>query len=426
MPSRVSTLAQTLRGSAILRIAGEVKELAKQGKPILDLTVGDFSSKQFPIPRELEDGVVDALRAGESTYPPSIGLESLRQAVRAFYKKRFNLDVPLESVLITSGARPAIYAIYRALVDAGDRVVFGVPSWNNDHYCTIVGAEAVMIECDASTRFLPTAKMLRPLVRGARLLALNSPLNPTGTVYDAESLADVCDLVLEENARRGDRERPLYVMWDAVYWMLTTKGIDHVDPISLRPDMAPYVVTVDAISKAFASTGLRVGWAIAAPDIIRPMNDIVGHIGAWAPRPEQVATAKFLGNDAAVDRFVENMRRDVTARLDAVYDGLVAMREDGLPVDAIRPQGAIYVSARFALHGMQTPDGAVLQTDDDVRQYLLRAAGFAVVPFNAFGAQGDHGWFRLSIGVVSVEQIEGIFPSLRRAIEALAVPAGAH
>jgi aspartate aminotransferase len=426
MPSRVSTLAQTLRGSAILRIAGEVRELAKQGRPILDLTVGDFSSKQFPIPRELEDGVVEALRAGESTYPPSIGLESLRQAVRAFYQKRLGLEFPLESVLITSGARPAIYAVYRALVDAGDRVVFGVPQWNNDYYCTIVGAEPVMIECDASTRFLPTAKMLRPLVRDARLLALNSPLNPTGTLYDAATLSDICDLVLEENARRGDRERPLYIMYDAVYWMLTTQGLDHVDPVSLRPEIAPYVVTVDAISKAFASTGLRVGWAIASPDIIRPMNDIIGHVGAWAPRPEQVATAKFLGNDAAVDRFIDNMRHGVTARLDAVYNGMVAMRDDGLPVDCVRPQGAIYVSARFALHGMQTPDGTVLRTDDDVRQYLLHAAGFAVVPFNAFGAQGDHGWFRLSIGVVSVEQIDGIFPSLRRAIEALGVPATAQ
>lgn len=427
MPSRVSTLAQTLRGSAILRIAGEVKELAKQGRPILDLTVGDFSSKQFPIPRELEDGVVDALRAGESTYPPSIGLESLRQAVRAFYKKRLGLEFPLESVLITSGARPAIYALYRALVDAGDRVVFGVPSWNNDHYCTIVGAQAVMIDCDASTQFLPTAKMLRPHIKGARLLALNSPVNPTGTVYDAASLAEVCDLVLEENARRGDRERPLFVMYDQVYWMLTTDGIEHVEPLSLRPAIAPYVVTVDAISKAFASTGLRVGWAIAAPDIIRPMNDIVGHIGAWAPRPEQVATARFLGNDAAVDRYIANMRTDVATRLDAVYDGLSSMREEGLPVDCVKPQGAIYVSARFALHGMTTPGGVVLHTDDDVRQYLLQSAGFAVVPFNAFGAQGDHGWFRLSIGVVSVRQIEEILPSLRRAIEALgAVPAAAH
>ena len=87
MPSRVSTLAQTLRGSAILRIAGEVRELAKTGRPILDLTVGDFNSKQFPIPRELEDGVVDALRAGESTYPPSIGLESLRRPHQEQHRK---------------------------------------------------------------------------------------------------------------------------------------------------------------------------------------------------------------------------------------------------------------------------------------------------------------------------------------------------
>src|SRR5438874_2355843 len=103
--SRVSRLAADLHGSAILRIAGEVRALAKTGKPILDLTVGDFSSKQFPIPRALEDGIVDALRAGESTYPPPIGLESLRQAIREFYHRRLGLQFPLESVLVASGAR---------------------------------------------------------------------------------------------------------------------------------------------------------------------------------------------------------------------------------------------------------------------------------------------------------------------------------
>jgi aspartate aminotransferase len=138
--TRVSRLAANLHGSAILRIAGEVRALAKTGKPLLDLTVGDFSSKQFPIPKALEDAIVDALRAGESTYPPPIGLESLRQVIREFYHRRLGLQFPLESVLVASGARPAIYAVYRALVDAGDEVVFPVPSWNNDHYTQIVGA----------------------------------------------------------------------------------------------------------------------------------------------------------------------------------------------------------------------------------------------------------------------------------------------
>jgi aspartate aminotransferase len=419
MPNRFSKLSTILRGSAILSIAAEVRALVKDGKQITDLTVGDFSSKQFRIPRELEDGIVDALRAGESTYPPPIGLEVLRQAVRGFYKRGMGLDFPLESVLIAAGARPVIYALYRAVVDPGDRVVFAVPSWNNDYYCQLVGAEAVMIDCDATTNFLPTADVLRPLIRGARLLALNSPLNPTGTVFSAEQLAGICDLVLEENARRGPNERPLFVLYDQVYWMLTTDGIAHVDPISLRPDVAPYVVLVDAISKAFAATGLRVGWAAGPADVIKAMNDIIGHVGAWAPRPEQVATARLLDDQPTIDRYMVTMRREAAARLDAVYNGLQAMQRAGLPVECIRPQGAIYVSARFALHGMRTPDGDTLETDEDVRRYLLNAAGFAVVPFGAFGSAGDRGWFRLSIGVSSVAQLEDLMPRIEIALGAL-------
>ena len=394
--------------------------MIKEGKQITNLTVGDFSSTQFRIPRALEDGIVDALRAGESTYPPPNGLESLRIAVRDFYHRRLGLDFPLESILIASGARPAIYALYRAVVDPGDRVVFAVPSWNNDYYCDILGADAVTVECDATTGFHPTAELLRPVIRGARLLALNSPLNPTGTLIEAGQLAEICDLVLEENARRSSSERPLFVMYDQVYWTLTAGGAKHVDPISLRPAIAPYVVVVDAISKAFAATGLRVGWAVGPVDVIRPMNDIIGHVGAWAPRAEQVATARLLGDHTTVDRYIDNMRRETARRLDAVYDGLDGMRRDGLPVECIRPQGAIYLSARFALHGMSTPQGDAITTDDDVRRYLLRSAGLAAVPFGAFGSPGDRGWFRLSIGVVSVEQIEALVPRIRQAIDALA------
>jgi aspartate aminotransferase len=178
-------------------------------------------------------------------------------------------------------------------------------------------------------------------------------------------------------------------------------------------------VIVDAISKAFAATGLRVGWAVAPLDVIRPMNDVVGHVGAWAPRAEQVATARLLMEHATVDRYMENLCREASLRLDAVYNGLAAMQRDGLPVESIRPQGAIYVSARFALHGSRASNGDVLETDEDVRRYLLREAGLAVVPFGAFGAGGDHGWFRVSIGVASVADIDGLLPRLRRAIEAL-------
>ncbi len=416
---RLSHLSQHLRASAILRIGGEVRALMDQGKTIHNLTVGDFSSEQFPLPKELEDGIVDALRDGESTYPPASGIEPLRQAIREYYLHRWNVDFPIESILVTAGARPPIYGVYRAVVDPGDKVVFGVPCWNNEYYVELLGAEQVIIDCDASTGFLPTAEQLRPHVRGARLLALNSPLNPTGTAFTAEQLGEICDLVLEENKRRGAGERPLFVMYDQVYWMITVDGVEHVNPISVRPEMRPYTILVDAISKSFAATGLRVGWAVAPPDIMSAMSDVTVHTGAWAPKPEQVATAKFLVDHAAVDRYMDGLVSEVADRLHAMYDGLIAMRDDGLPVDAVRPQGGIYVSGRFALHGLQTPDGRTLNTDEDVRSYLLHAAGLAIIQFSAFGSPGDRGWFRISIGIVTVDQINEMLPRVRAAVEAL-------
>jgi aspartate aminotransferase len=281
----------------------------------------------------------------------------------------------------------------------------------------IVGAKDVPVPCDASTNFQPTAALLRPHLRDARLLSLNSPLNPTGTMIDAGTLTAICDLVLEENARRGSSERPLYLMYDQVYWMVTAGSVAHVDPITLRPEIAPYTIVVDAISKAFAATGLRVGWAVGPADVIRAMSDISGHVGAWAPRPEQFATAKMLCDSKAVDSYIDGMCHDATARLSALSNGLRAMKADGLPVDCIEPQGAIYVSARFNLRGRRTPNGDPLDTNEQVRRYLLESAGLGAVPFQAFGFPGDTGWFRLSIGVVSVADIQALIPRIRAAIQ---------
>lgn len=364
----------------------------------------------------MEEGIVAALAAGEFTYPPSNGLDSLRSALRKFYADRIGTDFPLESILVTAGARPAIYSLFRAVVSPGDEVVYGVPSWNNNYYVQIVGARGIPVVCDASTNFQPTVKMLAPKLRGARLLSLNSPLNPTGTMIDRGVLEAICDLVLEENARRSANERPLYLMYDQVYWMVTAGTVEHVDPVTLRPEIARYTVIVDAISKAFAATGLRVGWALGPADVIKSMSDISGHVGAWAPRPEQVATAKLLCDSKAVDTYIDGMRRDASARLRALANGLEAMRADGLPVECIEPQGAIYVSAKFALHGKRAPSGKLLATNDDIRKYLLDAAGLGAVPFQAFGLPGDTGWFRLSIGVVSVAEIEALMPRIRGAV----------
>lgn len=413
---RLSQLAHSLVGSEILKIAGEVRQLREAGAPISDFTVGDFDPAQFRIPPTLEAGIERALRAGHTNYPPSSGIAPLRAAVAALYERTLGLRYAAEDVLVTGGSRPGIYGTYRTLVNPGDRVVYPVPSWNNNHYCRLMGATEVAVRCDAADAFLPTRALLEPLVRGARLLALNSPLNPAGTAFTPEQLGGICDLVLEENDRRGPGERPLYLMYDQVYSTLTFGDTVHVHPVGLRPAIAPYTVYVDGISKALAATGVRVGWVAGPSDVTRAMSNILGHVGAWAPRAEQVATAEFLSDAAAMDEFQQRFVAGVRERLFALSDGVEAMRRDGLPVEAVAPAGAIYLSVRFALAGATLPDGTALATNEDVRRYLLDEAGVAVVPFQAFGATGDDGWFRLSVGAVSVNDVRRAVPRLREAV----------
>ena len=418
-PFRAAPLAGSLKGSEILRIATEIRARLAAGERICNLTVGDFDPRQFRVPKLLEEGTIEALRKGETNYPPGIGMPVLRESVCRFYENALGLSYPLESVLITTGSRPGVYGTYRTLVGHGERVVFGVPSWNNNYYSHMMGAEAVPLECGAEDAFLPTRERLEPVIRGARLLALNSPLNPTGTAFTAESLGAICDLVLEENVRRSAGDGPLYVMYDHVYWQLTFGDVEHVNPVSLRPEMAPYTILVDGISKAFAATGMRVGWVVGPAPAIKVMENILTHVGTWAPRAEQIATARLLDDTDAIASYREALVAGVQQRLQLLYSAIQQFKADGHAVDATEPMGAIYLSARFNLSGRVARNGARLTTADDVRKWLLEESGMAVVPFDAFGSSTDEGWFRLSVGAVSVADIEASLPRLRAGLESL-------
>ncbi len=415
----VSHMAQGLVGSEILKIAADIRAMTAEGHTICNLTVGDFDPRYFPIPRELRKSIELALDAGETNYPPSDGMLSLRKAVKNFYERRLGLDYPIESFIITSGARPAIYATYNVLIDEGDKVVYPIPSWNNNHYCHLSRATWERVICRAEDAFLPTREVLGGTLGDAKLLSLCSPLNPSGTAFSREALEGICDLVIDENDRRGSGERPLFMMYDQVYWMLTFGDTVHHNPVSLRPELAPNTIFVDGISKAFAATGVRVGWAVAAPDVAHRMSNILGHIGAWAPRAEQVATAALLLDDDAIDGYHATMVSNIEERLNLLYQGIQDLHEEGFPAAAISPMGAIYLTAQFDLAGCRTHKGKILETNEDIRKYLLEEARLAIVPFQAFGSEDNTGWFRLSIGAVSSQDIEDMLPRLRRALESL-------
>jgi aspartate aminotransferase len=276
----------------------------------------------------------------------------------------------------------------------------------------------------AASNFFPTPDQLREHLSMARLLILNSPLNPTGTVISKEALTAITTMVVEENRRReATGTKPLFFVYDQVYWTLTFGKATHYTPVALVPESVPYVIFLDAISKAFCATGMRVGWGVMPPAVRRRMSDILGHVGAWAPKAEQVGVAALLNEPEVVAAYRDSVRGKLAQRLEALYRGMMEMKNEGFPVDAIEPQGAIYLSARFDLFG-RTVNGTAVRTNDDVRRLLL-GAGIGVVPFQAFGLAGDTGWFRLSAGAVSMDDIAAALPRLRALLAAASTPASA-
>ncbi|MFM6976534.1 MAG: pyridoxal phosphate-dependent aminotransferase [Sphingobacteriaceae bacterium] len=415
----VSQLAQTLKGSEIIKIGNEITELKKKGEKIANLTIGDFDPAIFPIPDALKSGIIEAYHANHTNYPPADGVMVLRENVAEFLTKRYQLSYQSNEILIAGGSRPLIYGAYLALVDPGDKVVFPAPSWNNNHYCQLTGAEGVAVVTRLENNFMPTADELRPHLNGATLLALCSPLNPTGTMFGQQELEKICDLVIEENKKRKAGEKPLYILYDQIYSLLTFNHKKHIDPVSLRPELKDYVIYIDGISKCFAATGVRVGWGFGPEKIIAKMRSIVGHVGAWSPKAEQIATANFLKQTSELDAYLDKFKAQVQKSLDTLYEGIKQLKSEGFEVDAIDPMGAIYLTVKIDYAGKTTPDGQLLKTSADINFYLIKEAKIALVPFSAFGNDNQMNWFRASVGGCTLADIQEMLPRLKSALEKL-------
>jgi aspartate aminotransferase len=415
----VSLLAQNLHGSEIIKIAGEINELKRQGQNIANLTIGDFDSNIYPIPAPLKDKIIDAYNHNQTNYPAADGMLDLRQSVSGFLKRSLGLEYAPNQILISGGSRPLIYSIFLAVVNPGEKVVFPAPSWNNNHYSDLLNADAVIVPTVPENNFMPTADDIRPHLKGAALLALCSPLNPTGTMFSKKDLEEICDLVIAENKSRAAGEKPLYLLYDQIYSQLTFGDHKHYDPVTLRPELKDYTIFVDGGSKCFAATGVRVGWGFGPELVIENMKAIVGHMGAWAPKPEQMAMAKFLTSEADVSTYLNDLKGKIQASLTALHEGFQEMKTSGLNVDSIEPMGAIYLTLKIDYSGKTTPDGKVLKDSADINFYLIKEAGAAFVPFSAFGTGDEVNWFRASVGATPLNEIEALIPRVKAALAKL-------
>ena len=417
---KLSHLSETLIGSEIVKLGGEIKEKIRQGERIYNFTVGDFDPAIFPIPKELEDAIVDAYRKHFTNYPAAEGNLDLREAIISYIKDEEKLDYGVSEVLVASGGRPLIYSVFRAVCDAGDKVLYAVPSWNNNHYTHFVSGEHIVIEAKAENNFMPSASDIKPYIKDITLISICSPQNPTGTTFKKEELEAICDLVIEENNRRGEDEKKLFVMFDQMYWHLTYGSIQHYNPVSLRPEMRNYTIFIDAISKVFAATGVRVGWAMGPAKVIAKMKSILTHVGAWAPMAEQKAVAYFFNQHReGIKKYLTHFKSEIEERLRRIYEGFVQLKQAGFAVDAIAPEAAIYLTIQFNLVGKTTADGKLLADQGAVTAYILNEAKLAVVPFYAFGASRSSSWYRLSVGTCKKEEINEMLGKLKEALQRL-------
>ncbi len=413
---KLSQLAETLIGSEIVKLGADIKEKIRQGQKIYNFTIGDFDSSIFPIPAELREDILNAYRNELTTYPPADGIPELRVAVSDFLKSREGLDYSPAEILIAAGGRPLIYAAYRTVVDKGDKVIYPVPSWNNNHYVHFTEGQHVLIPTREENNFMPTAEEILPHLPGARMLALCSPLNPTGTTFSRENLDAICRIILDENNRRAPGEKKLFLLFDQIYWTLTFGDTVHHNPVSLYPEMKEYTIFIDGISKAFAATGVRVGWSMAPEKIIAKMKAINSHVGAWSPMAEQHATALYLSRSASIDNYLHTFKAEIEERLQRIYKGIMQLQQEGFPVKAVAPQAAIYLTVSIDLAGKKTAEGKLIADQKAVTAYLLEKAGLAVVPFSAFGAPADSCWYRLSVGTCRKEEIPEMLEKLKDAL----------
>lgn len=415
---KVSKLAANLVGSEIVKIGNEVNDLKAKGADIANLTIGDLNANLYPIPQRLKEEIQKAYQNNLTNYPPANGLLSLRKAVAEDVKKRYHLGYSPDDILIAGGSRPLIYATYKVIVDEGDKVIYPIPSWNNNHYAYLTNAQKIEVQTSVEHNFLPTADDLRPHLKDAVLLAICSPLNPTGTMFSKEQLTEICELVLEENKRRGEDEKPLYIMYDQIYALLTF-GSEHFNPVSLFPELKDYTIFIDGTSKSFAATGVRVGWSFGPRTIIDKMKSLLTHVGAWAPKPEQEAVGVFLQQTNEVNDFVDGFKSKISESLSFLHNAIQQMKAKGFAVESIQPMGALYLTIKLDYLGKIKPDGHTIENSTDLVFYLINEAGVALVPFSAFGNSREMPWFRASAGGLSLDEIKAMLPRLETAMEKL-------
>ena len=386
--TKLSFLGENIVGSQIIKLNNLIKSTPQ--KQIYNYTIGDFDPKINPIPEKLRNAIIHEYIDGNTNYPQSQGELDLRKSIST----RMNGLYQPEEILVGAGVRPLIYTMFQTILDLGDKVLFPVPSWNNDHYTFLSYCNTLVIETLPENNFnLSAHDILVNMDKDVKLICLCSPQNPTGTAMNREELSEICKLILSINENRLTDSKPVYLFLDQIYVELLN---DQYHLLIDYPEMKDYLICLDGVSKSLCATGVRVGWMMASNKVIDRATQIFSHIGAWSPKPEQLAVGKFLNMDYAYELFVQTKREQYANIINGFIEVLEKYKNYGF--DYVKPDGGIYLSIKLPYRKSTIDLNFFIS-------FLVSECGLGIVPFDYFGTK-DSEWFRLSIGGVDPNKLQ--------------------
>lgn len=377
--SRISARVQRIKPSPSSAASDRANELRRQGKSIINLVVGE---PDFDTPAHIRAAACTAIERGETRYTANAGTPQLRQAIVDKLQRENGLNYATSQVLVTSGAKSAIFNAFAATLGAGDEVLIPAPYWVS--YPDMVLAcegEPVTLACPEENAFKLTPAQLRDAITPrTRWLLLNSPSNPTGASYSAAELRALADVLLDAPH--------VLLMTDDIYEHIRYDGLDNPHILAIEPTLSDRTLVVNGVSKTYAMTGWRIGYAAGPADVIGAMATLQSQSTSNACSVSQAAAVEALNGD---QQFVKDSVQVYQQRRDRCLDLLNEI--DGL--SCRKPDGAFYLYVNCSgLLGKTTPQGKRLDSDYDVVMYLLESQGVAVVAGTAYGLAP---FFRMSI-----------------------------
>jgi len=384
-----------VKPSATLAVTQKARDLTAQGRSVISLCAGE---PDFDTPDNIKQAAVEAINRGETKYTPVPGIPQLREAIVKKFKRENNLDYAPNQVIVGTGGKQILYNAFVATMNPGDEVIIPAPYWvSYPEMVALNGGEPVIVDTTIENNFkLTAADLEKAITPKTKWLIFNSPSNPSGAAYTHAEIKAITDVLM--------RHPQVWVLTDDMYEHLTYGDFKFATPVEVEPALKDRTLTMNGVSKAYAMTGWRIGYAAGPLELIKAMDMIQGQQTSGACSIAQWAAVEALEGP---QDFIEERRKIFEGRRNLV----VSMLNQASGIQCPVPEGAFYVYPSCAgTIGKTTPSGKVIETDEDFVSELLEAEGVAVVHGSAFGLGPN---FRISYAT-STEKLEEACSRIQR------------